>query len=74
MALISEVAEKIYEIKPEGKELENFPLCTVYLVVDDHIALVEVGCSVQISHTAFGSTKSGRMVSLGCVKFLTFVT
>jgi hypothetical protein len=27
MALISEVAERIYEIKPEGKELESFPLC-----------------------------------------------
>ena len=49
MALISEVTEKIYEIKPEGKELENFPLCTVYLIVDDNMALVEVGCSVQVS-------------------------
>jgi glyoxylase-like metal-dependent hydrolase (beta-lactamase superfamily II) len=48
MALITEVAEKIYEIKPEGKALEIFPLCTVYLIVDDHMALVEVGCSVQI--------------------------
>jgi glyoxylase-like metal-dependent hydrolase (beta-lactamase superfamily II) len=48
VALISEVAEKIYEIKPEGKELESFPLCTVYLVVDENTALVEVGCSVQI--------------------------
>lgn len=48
MALISEVAEKIYEIKPEGREHEIFPLCTVYLVVDDRIALVEVGSSVQI--------------------------
>jgi glyoxylase-like metal-dependent hydrolase (beta-lactamase superfamily II) len=48
MALISEVAEKIYEIKPEGKALESFPLCTVYLIVDDHTALVEVGCAVQI--------------------------
>jgi glyoxylase-like metal-dependent hydrolase (beta-lactamase superfamily II) len=48
MALISEVAEKIYEIKPEGKALESFPLCTVYLIVDDHPALVEVGCSSQI--------------------------
>ena len=48
MALISEVAEKIYEIKPEGKEFESFPLCTVYLIVDDNSALVEVGCSVQI--------------------------
>ena len=48
MALISEVAERIYEIKPEGKELESFPLCTVYLIVDDNTALVEVGCSVQL--------------------------
>jgi len=48
MALISEVAEKIYEIKPEGNGLEVFPLCTVYLVVDDQMALVEVGSSVQI--------------------------
>ncbi len=49
MALISEVAEKIYEIKPEGREQDVFPLCTVYLVVDDRTALVEVGSSVQIS-------------------------
>lgn len=48
MALISEVAERIYEIKPEGKELENFPLCTVYLILDDNAALVEVGCSIQV--------------------------
>jgi len=48
MALISEVAEKIYEIKPEGNGPEVFPLCTVYLVVDDKTALVEVGSSVQI--------------------------
>jgi glyoxylase-like metal-dependent hydrolase (beta-lactamase superfamily II) len=48
MAQISEVAKRIYEIKPEGKGLENFPLCTVYLIVDDNAALVEVGCSVQI--------------------------
>ena len=47
MALISEVAETIYEIKPEGNPLENFPLCTAYLIVDDHTALVEVGCAVQ---------------------------
>ena len=48
MARISEVAERIYEIKPEGKELENFPLCTVYLILDDNTALVEVGCSIQV--------------------------
>ena len=48
MALISEVAERIYEIKPEGNEHESFPLCTVYLVMDDKTALVETGFSVQI--------------------------
>jgi glyoxylase-like metal-dependent hydrolase (beta-lactamase superfamily II) len=48
MAQVSEVAERIYEIKPEGKEIESFPLCTVYLIVDDNTALVEVGCSVQL--------------------------
>ncbi len=47
MALISEVAEKIYEIKPEGQGHEIFPLCTVYLVADDKTALVEVGSSLQ---------------------------
>ncbi|MGD9303683.1 MAG: MBL fold metallo-hydrolase [Desulfobacterales bacterium] len=48
MAIISEVAERIYEIKPAGKDFENFPLCTVYLIVDDKLALVEAGCPVQI--------------------------
>jgi len=48
MAIISEVADKIYEIKPEGKGHEVFPLCTVYLVVDNESALVEVGSSIQI--------------------------
>jgi glyoxylase-like metal-dependent hydrolase (beta-lactamase superfamily II) len=48
MALISEVADNIFEIKPEGKGHEVFPLCTVYLVVDAKTALVEVGSSVQI--------------------------
>jgi glyoxylase-like metal-dependent hydrolase (beta-lactamase superfamily II) len=47
MALIREVADKIYEIKPEGKGLECFPLGTVYLIVDDNAALVETGCPVQ---------------------------
>ena len=47
MAKIREAADNIYEIKPEGKELECFPLCTVYLIVDDNAALVEVGCPVQ---------------------------
>jgi hypothetical protein len=42
MALISEVADKIYEITPEGKGHEVFPLCTVYLVVDDKTALVGI--------------------------------
>jgi glyoxylase-like metal-dependent hydrolase (beta-lactamase superfamily II) len=48
MAIIREAVDKIYEIRPEGKELECFPLCTVYLIVDDNAALVEVGCPVQI--------------------------
>ena len=48
MAQISEVTEKIYEIKPEGKDHESFPLCTVYLVMDEKTALVETGFSVQI--------------------------
>jgi len=48
MALISEVTDKIFQIKPLGKGHEVFPLCTVYLVVDDKTALVEVGSSVQI--------------------------
>ena len=49
MALVTEVADKIYEIKPEGKGLDCFPLCTVYLVVDDKTALIEAGCPVQAS-------------------------
>jgi glyoxylase-like metal-dependent hydrolase (beta-lactamase superfamily II) len=49
MALTTEVADKIYEIKPEGGGQDHFPLCTVYFVVDDMTALVEVGSSVQIS-------------------------
>ena len=48
MAIIREVADKIHEIKPEGKELECFPLGTVYLIVDDKAALVETGCAVQV--------------------------
>jgi glyoxylase-like metal-dependent hydrolase (beta-lactamase superfamily II) len=47
MALITETADKIYEIKPEGKALDRFPLSTVYLVVDDKTALIETGCPVQ---------------------------
>ena len=47
MTLITEAAEKIYEIKPEGKDLDHFPLSTVYLVVDDKSALIEAGCPVQ---------------------------
>jgi glyoxylase-like metal-dependent hydrolase (beta-lactamase superfamily II) len=48
MAIIREAADKIYEIKPEGPDLEHFPLCTVYLIVDDNAALVEVGYPFQI--------------------------
>jgi hypothetical protein len=47
MTLITEVAHKIYEIKPEGKGLDRFPLCTAYLVVDEKIALIEAGCPVH---------------------------
>ena len=49
MAIVREVADKIYEIKPQGKELERFPLGTVYLIVDDNAALVETGCPAQIA-------------------------
>ena len=59
MALISEVADRIYEIKPEGKSLTHFPLCTVYLVVDDKIALVETGCAVQNSDILAAIKKLG---------------
>jgi len=48
MASISEVAEKIYEIQPEGNGLERFPLCTVYLIADEKSALIETGCPAQI--------------------------
>jgi len=48
MALISEVAEQIYEIRPEGEGHEIFPLCTVYLIIEEKAALIEVGSSVQI--------------------------
>jgi glyoxylase-like metal-dependent hydrolase (beta-lactamase superfamily II) len=47
MALITEVADDVYEIKPEGRGLDCFPLCTVYLVVDEKKALIEAGCPVQ---------------------------
>ncbi|MGD9034086.1 MAG: MBL fold metallo-hydrolase [Desulfobacteraceae bacterium] len=47
MALITEVADEVYEIKPEGRGLDCFPLCTVYLVVDEKKALIEAGCPVQ---------------------------
>ena len=48
MAIIREAADKIFEIKPEGKELECFPKTTVYLILDDKAALVETGCAVQV--------------------------
>ena len=44
--MISEVAEKIYEIQPEHRWSD--PLCSVYLVVDDKTALIEAGPSVQV--------------------------
>ena len=48
MAQVTEVAEKIFEIKPDGKGPELFPLCTVYLILDEKAALIEVGSSVQL--------------------------
>jgi glyoxylase-like metal-dependent hydrolase (beta-lactamase superfamily II) len=59
MALISEVADKIYEIKPEGTSLAHFPWCTVYLVVDGKIALVETGWAVQNPDIAEAIRKLG---------------
>jgi len=59
MALISEVADKIYQINPEGTSLAHFPRCTVYLVVDDKIALVETGCAVQNPDIAEAIQKLG---------------
>lgn len=47
LALTTEVADRIYEIQPEGNSLDRFPLCTVYLIVDDKLALVEAGCAIQ---------------------------
>jgi glyoxylase-like metal-dependent hydrolase (beta-lactamase superfamily II) len=59
MALITEAADKIYEIKPEGKGLDRFPLCTAYLVVDDKITLIEAGCPVQASEILEAVEKLG---------------
>jgi glyoxylase-like metal-dependent hydrolase (beta-lactamase superfamily II) len=47
MALTTEVGDRIYEIQPEGEGLDRFPLCTVYLIVDDKLALMEGGCGIQ---------------------------
>ncbi len=47
MALTTEVADGIYEIQPEGSGLHRFPLCTVYLIIDEKMALVEAGCAIQ---------------------------
>ena len=62
MTLITEVAEKIYEIKPEGNGLDRFPLCTVYLVVDDKTALIEAGCPVQVPDILEAVEKLGHDV------------
>jgi glyoxylase-like metal-dependent hydrolase (beta-lactamase superfamily II) len=59
MAIIREAADKIYEIKPEGPDLEHFPLCTVYLIVDDNAALVEVGYPFQIPDILEGVDQLG---------------
>jgi glyoxylase-like metal-dependent hydrolase (beta-lactamase superfamily II) len=48
MAKISEVEDRIYEIRPEGTGLNRFPFSTVYIVADDKTALIEAGCPVQI--------------------------
>jgi len=49
MALISEIAEGIFEIKPEGNAFKNFPRCTAYFILDDYTALIEAGFAVQAS-------------------------
>jgi glyoxylase-like metal-dependent hydrolase (beta-lactamase superfamily II) len=59
MAIISEAADKIYEIKPEGNGLDRFPLCTAYLVVDEKSALIEAGCPVQASEIVNAVEKLG---------------
>ncbi|MDY6910878.1 MAG: hypothetical protein SVM79_00740 [Chloroflexota bacterium] len=40
MALVSEVADGIYQIEPEG--MVNGIICMGYLVVDKWIALIEI--------------------------------
>jgi glyoxylase-like metal-dependent hydrolase (beta-lactamase superfamily II) len=59
MAIITEAADKIYEIKPEGNGLDRFPLCTAYLVVDEKSALIEAGCPVQASEIVNAVEKLG---------------
>ena len=59
MMSISEVAEKVYEIQPEGNELDRFPLCTVYFVEGEKAALVETGCSAQIPDILMAVEKLG---------------
>jgi glyoxylase-like metal-dependent hydrolase (beta-lactamase superfamily II) len=59
MAIITEAADKIYEIKPEGNGLDRFPLCTAYLVVDEKSALIEAGCPVQASEILNAVEKLG---------------
>ena len=60
MTLLSEITDNIYEIKPEGKSADHFPLCTVYLIVDDKLALVETGCSVQFPDITAAIKKLGH--------------
>lgn len=48
MAKISEVEDRVYEIRPEGTGLKRFPLSTVYFVADEKTALIEAGCPIQI--------------------------
>ena len=48
MAKVSEVEDRIYEIRPEGTGLNRFPFSTVYLVAGYKTALIEAGCPAQI--------------------------
>jgi glyoxylase-like metal-dependent hydrolase (beta-lactamase superfamily II) len=69
--LITEVVEGIYEITPEGKSIKQFPLCTVYLVVDDKPALIEAGLPVQASDITRAVEKLMNDISRVAYVFLT---
>ena len=57
MASVLEVADNIYEIKPDDPG-RGIP-CSCYLVVDDQIALVETGASSQLPEILAGMAKLG---------------